>query len=101
MAVSVQLGMTATIQLAFTQGGVPCAAPSTGGSVANGNTNVLQSVALAADQKTVTVVTKGLGSAQITYTGPTGSGISAAETVNVIATVADGVHFDESTLTTS
>lgn len=102
MAVSVQQSANpATIQLKFTKGGVPCAAPTAGGSVQNGNTNVFQSVTLAADQKTVSFIPAGLGSGTITYTGPAGSGISAVETVTVLATVADGVSFDESTLTTS
>jgi hypothetical protein len=101
MTIVVQQGATATIKLAFTQPGpggtgtVPAAPPTSGGSVSGTGTNNM-SATLGADQQTVTITGKGVGTDTVTYTGP--QGLTCFDAVHVVATTATAVSFDESTL---
>lgn len=99
MAVTIDQGNTGTIALVFKKGGVVTSAPSSGGTLAIGNKNIVPTATLAADQKTVKFTTGTPGATNIVYTGPTGSGITATETVTVVATEADEVEFDDTSFT--
>lgn len=97
MSVKVQLGHTATIALKFMSGDTEVPAPTLGGSVSTSFGGSFGNAVLAADQKTVTYTPHSLGQDTLTYNGPSGSGISATETIFVVATLADSAVFDEST----
>ena len=99
MAVTIQVGHTGTVQLVFKKGGIVVSPPITGGSVSSSAQTIVRNLALAADQKTVSFNAVALGVATISYTGPAGSGITASETVTVVATEADEVDFDDTTFT--
>jgi hypothetical protein len=93
MTMILQQGQTGTIPLAFTNNGSVVPMPSSGGTCKNGNSNTGSASMI--DQGNVKYVTNGLGTDVITYTGPTGSGLTATENVQVLATTATAVDFDE------
>jgi hypothetical protein len=98
MPFTIQQGKTATIKLKFTNAdGSVAPAPSSGGSVsANVGLNIGTAVLTVTDQQTVTYTARGLGTDIITYNGP--QGLTATETVSLVATTATGVTFDDTTL---
>ena len=103
MAVTLQQGLTATIKLKFLNvDGSVAPAPSSGGSVSTdvfGLSVVYGSATLASDQETVTYVANGnsIGADTLVYNGP--QGLTTTETVNIVATTATSVAFDETTFT--
>ena len=97
MAINIQQGQTETIKLKFTDAsGLAVSAPTSGGSVAVQNTN-LAVATLGNDQMTVTIQAVSLGSTVVTYSGP--QGLTVTDALNILATTATNVVFDETTLT--
>lgn len=99
MAVTIDQGNTGTVSLVFKKAGAVTSAPTSGGSIALSNTNVIDTATLATDQKTVKFHAAKPGVCNIVYTGPTGSSITATEVVTVVATEADEVDFDDTSFT--
>ncbi len=103
MAVTLQQGQSATILLKFLNADSSVALPPTSGGSVHADTgtdtsvHLFGTVTLAADQKTVTYQALNLGVDTVTYNGP--NGLTATLTVNVVATTATSVVFDETTWT--
>lgn len=98
MTLTLQQGESATIELKFLNvDGSTAPAPTSGGSVSSAAGLQYGTITLATDQKTVTYTASGprLGTETIFYNGP--DGLTATDNINIVATTAVSVSFDEST----